>query len=185
MHRQAIRALRPAIVLVALAFAGPAHAAKVDLVGMTVMSLGTHKMVFRDGDRRLTCPAQEIVGEVTFVTRKRWSGVIDDHGVGGVYKRKNPKGRTIVFKLDQASLDELNQGIDNFTSACILSIPDGRPVRIKDVSLKGMINKGGDKLRVKGAVEFKSKESGIWWDMKGDSSDTYILKLKGPLLPSQ
>jgi hypothetical protein len=184
MHRPIALTVRTAVLFIALASAGPSRAAKVDLVGVTVVLSGTHKMILRDDDRRLTCPAQEIVGEVTFAADRQWTGVIDDHVVGGIYKQKDPKGRKIVFKLDQASLDELNQAIDNFTSACILSIPDGRPVRIKDLSLKGKINKRRDTLRIKGVVQFRSREVGVWWDMRGDSSDTYKLRLKGPFAPA-
>jgi len=175
------RAAAPGLAAIGLVLAGPALGAKVDLVGASANLTGWHKMVFKDADTQLTCPKDEITGGIAFAMAQLWSGMFETRMFDGTYKQKDAGGRTVVLKLSPAALNELNQSIDDFVSSCIWSIPDGLPVKFKSVKFKGKINKARDKLTIKGVVEFRSKEVGIWWDMRGDSSDVYTLKLKGPL----
>jgi hypothetical protein len=167
----------------ALLLASPAAAGKVDLEGASAALAGTHKMVLLEdgGDIRLNCPKDEIEGTISFGANRQWSALIDGEPLAGIVKQKNSGGRTLVFKPDDDTLDVINQAIDDRVSACILSIPDGKPVKFKKLRLKGKINKRRDTLKLKWTIEFRSREVGLLWNMRGDYKDTYTLKMKGPL----
>ncbi|MGH0034100.1 MAG: hypothetical protein ACQGVK_03645 [Myxococcota bacterium] len=161
-----------------LLWAGATRAAKVDLAGVSVDATGSWKMKFKDGSSTQKCgPTARAVG-MQFFENGSWTGYVGADFVGGTWKQKGKKDRTLKVELDGPSQSVLNQEIDDGVSSCILSIPDGKPVKIKALKIQGSIDKSGTKLKVKLQVEFRSKEDGFLWDMRGDSKDTFTLKAK-------
>jgi len=172
-----------AVCLSALFLAATARAAKVDLAGASVDLGGNYKLQLEDGGSRLECGPTSSSLSVVFQAAGQWVGMFDGNPISGTWKQKGKGKRTVKIGLDEYSKSVvLNQAIDDAVSSCILSIPDGKPVKIVDLNIKGRINKKGTKLAVKVAVEFRSKEDGLFWDMRGDSSDVFSLKVKGQLI---
>jgi hypothetical protein len=156
--------------------AGPAWAARVDLSGLAVEATGNWKMKFKDDGSVHKCgPTARGLG-MQFNADGTWTGYVGSEFVSGTWKQKGKGDRNVKIKTGGASESVLNQEIDDGVSACILSIPDGLPVDIRKVKLKGVIDKAGKKLKVKLRVEFRSQENGLFWDMRGDEKDTFTLK---------
>jgi hypothetical protein len=162
---------------------GTAIAAKINLTGYLTEMSGTRKMVFKDGNRTSTCPKAPITMAMAFGAEKLWVGELDGDPIGGRWKQRGKGNREVKIVLNPPSLDVLNQYIDNEVSGCILSIPDGQWLKFKEVSFKGKVNKRRDQLLVKAAVRFRSREVGIFWDMKGDRKDVFTMRVKGDLIP--
>ena len=126
-----------------LMFVGPATAGKIDLLGYMSQLNGTRKMVFKDADATSTCPKNPISMSMSFMTEKGFIGDYDGNAISGKWMQKGKGDRDVKIKFDGDSLDMFNQWIDNRVSVCILSIPDGKPLKFKKVSFKGKINKKG------------------------------------------
>jgi hypothetical protein len=183
---QSLRILRHSLIAIGLSslvLGGAAHAARVDLSGYSTTMTGKWKLSLEDGGARLGCDSVPTAMSAMFLANGTWVGTFGANGISGTWKQKGKGDRTVKIGLDEGTKLVLNQAIDDGVSSCILSIPDGLPVRFKKVAVKGKINKKGTKLVVKMTVEFRSRENGLFWDMRGDSRDVFKLKVKGGLTP--
>ncbi|MGH0035305.1 MAG: hypothetical protein ACQGVK_09785 [Myxococcota bacterium] len=157
-----------------VSLAAPAAAQDVDLSDATADEVkGEIKVNVKDAVR---CLNERLDLDFTFADDGRSFVVVDQRGdsYSGTYRQKDPDGRKLVFKLDDASQQDLADEWSRNIAVCTGVCEDGK-ARLKSMELTGKVTKSLEKLKIDWAFRGRNRAC----DQKYDG--TFRWTGKGPL----